>query len=263
MGMDLSNDPDDEIAIDPLPVPSIPIPRVVPALAGRLRGQLTPRRGGLLAVVAVVVLIGALKLSGVIWTPRPPAWVAALGQGVTVTQPEQVAPGQGSPGAVLAGVLVAVSSQHPAASCQYIYAPGVRCTAQFSHTPHNQLPFARSLKIGYVAIDRTRALVGYTGKICSPGNSPECQANANPAAIFSAGDSFTTLWAQATGPTFGGGYSLQPCFKVSGKWYLGAGPPADSSYASRVNAPSRRAITPGSPVEMSPGLPDLGQAPPA
>lgn len=265
--MDNSSDSDDEVAIDPLPMPSIPVPGVVLAITGRVRREWPAVRrwglswrGGLVAAIALAVVIGALKLTGVLWTTPPPAWISALGPGVTVTGPEQVAPGQHSPGAVLAGALAALSSNDPAAACEYLYAPapGGRCAAQFRDTPRNQLPYALSPRIGYVAIDGTRALVGFTGKICSPGNTPKCVTNTDPATIFSGGSTFTTLWMQTTSPTFGNsGYSLQACVESGGKWYLGSGPPSDSSYASRVNAPSRWDAAHRSPSGMSPGSADL------
>jgi hypothetical protein len=249
--MDSSSDPDDEVAIDPLPLPGIPIPPVLPAIMGRARRELLAEsgrgltwQGWLAAAIAAVVLIGTLKLAGAIWTSPPPRWVPALGPGVTVTGPEQVAPGQGSPGAVLAGVLAAVSSKDLAAACVYLDASGTRCKGQYSRVPRNELPYAVSVKVGYVAIDGARALVGFTGRLCFPGNTPECVTNADPAAIFSAGSTFTTLWAQATTPSLGGGYWLQPCFKTGGKWYLGSGPPSDSGYVRRFNAPlSRRDVS--------------------
>jgi len=250
---------DDEVAIDPLPMPSIPVPGVVLAITDRARREWPAVRrwgrswrGGLVAALVVAVVIGALKLTGVLWTTAPPAWVTALGPRVTVIGPKQVAPGQGSPAAVLAGALAALSSGDPAAACTYLYAStlpaGRECAAEFSHTPRSQLPYAVSVKIGYVALDGMQALVGFTGKICSPGNTPECVTNTDPAAIFSERSSFTTLWTQTISPTAGnGGYSLQPCFETNGKWYIGAGPPADSSYVSRVNAPSRWDATRRSP----------------
>jgi hypothetical protein len=236
--MDISNDPDDEIAIDPLPVPGFPLPPFLPAITGRLRHELLAngtwrptRWGWLLGVVAAVVLLGVLKLAGVIWTTRPPAWVPALGPGVTVTGPERVAPGQDSPGAALAGALAAVSSRDPATVCDYLYpvGPARQCVPSYSHASRDQLPWGVSFRIGYVAIDGTRALVGFTGKVCSPGDLPECVTNTSPAAIFSSGSTFTTLWTQATSLTPGDHvYSLQPCAEKGGKWYLGSGPPGDS-----------------------------------
>jgi hypothetical protein len=104
-GMDDSDGLGDEITIDPLPAPNVPIPRALAAIAHRVSRHWLPRSGRrptwrgwvVLAAVAAVV-IGVLKLSGLIWTSAPPKWVAALGPGVTVTGPAPVAPGHGSPG---------------------------------------------------------------------------------------------------------------------------------------------------------------------
>jgi hypothetical protein len=240
--MDNSSGPDDEITIDPLPTPNIPIPRAARAIVSRIsrewpegsRRRLT-RQSWLLAAIAAVVVIGALKLAGVIWTSAPPRWVLALGAGVTVTGPGQVAPGHGSPGAALAGVLAALSSKDPATLCEYAYAyasPVAQCKAQINRTSRNQALYVASIKIGYVAIDGTRALVGLTGKICSPGRMPECVTNVDPSAIFSAGNTFTTLWAHtvnSTSSAFSNAYTLLPCAEVGGKWYFGPYPTVSDS----------------------------------
>jgi hypothetical protein len=234
--VDDSSGPDDEIVIDPLPVPRIPLPRAAAVIAGRIprgwrarNGRRPTWRGWLAAAIAAVVVIGALKLGGVIGASAPPRWVAALGPGVTVTGPEQVAPGHGSPGAALTGAM-ATLSQDPAAACTYAYP---QCTAQVRQGLRNESPWVVSVKIGYVAISGTRALVGFTGKVCPPPaaspvpGAPECMTNANPAAIFSAGRTFATLWTQAISPanvtSTGFPYQLQPCVKVGGEWYVGTG----------------------------------------
>jgi hypothetical protein len=237
--MDLVDGPDDdgdEIAFDPPSLPGDPLFRALPAITARLRrevlveGKQRPtRRGWLLAVLTAVVVVGALKLAGVIWTSVPPPWVAALGPGVKVTGPGPVSPGRGSPGAALAGALAALAGKDPAQACQYLYGPDASCQASFSHEPRNQLPYSVSAKIGYVAIDGTRALAGFTGEICSPSATPRCVGNANPASIFATGMTFPALWAQTLNPTSGGEYSLQPCVEVGGKWYLGSGPDQDAS----------------------------------
>jgi hypothetical protein len=224
--MENPDSPGDEITIDP-----IPVPRAMAAIAGRVRrvrlagaGRRLMWRAWLLAAIAAVAVIGALKLAGVIWTSAPPRWVPALGAGVTVTGPGQVAPGHGSPGAAVAGAMAALAAKDPVALCDYAYVgPVARCAAQLRQTSRNQLPYSVSVKIGYVATDGTRALVGVTGRICSPGSRPECATNTDPAAIFSAGDTFAALWTRTVNPNSSSTYSLLPCVEVGGKWYLAAG----------------------------------------
>jgi hypothetical protein len=236
--MDNPDGPDDEITIDPLPTPNIPILRAVAVIAGRIPREWLPGsgrrltwRGWLLAAIAAAVVIGALKLGGVIWTSAPPKWVTALGTGVTVTGPEQVAPGHGSPGAALTGLMASLSSKDPATFCDYIFVgPAGRCEVQSGLGSRSQLPYGVSFKIGYVAISGTRALVGFTGEICSPRTTPKCLANTNPAAIFSTGNTFAALWTLTVSPNFNdtSPYTLLPCVKVGGKWYVGS----DSASAS-------------------------------
>jgi len=162
----------------------------------------------------------------VIGTSAPPKWVTALGTGVTVTGPGQVAPGHGSPGAALTGLLAAMSSKDPATVCDYISVESAaRCEAQTGQVPRNRLPYGVSFKIGYVAVSGTRALAGFTGKICAPGATPECETNTSPAAIFSAGDTFAALWTQTVAPNSSStsSYTLVPCVEARGKWYVGPG----------------------------------------
>jgi hypothetical protein len=229
--MDHSNGQDDEIAIDPLEIPGIPFLQSLPAIAGRLRrawlveGTWRPtRQGWLLAVIAAVVVLAALKLAGVIWTSGPPAWEPALGARVQVTSPEQVTPGHGSPGAATTGALAALSAKDPTLICDYEYGSIPDCKEESSKVPGRQLPYKVSAKISYVAIDGTRALVGFTGKVCSEGGASQCIMNFDPAAIFSAGKTFEALWTQALNPASNGEYSLLPCVDVGGKWYVGSGP---------------------------------------
>jgi hypothetical protein len=235
--MDDPNGLSDEIAIDPLVAPNMRVPRVVTAISGRIPRGWRPRNrrrltwlASLAAAIAAVAVIGALKLAGVIWMTPPPKWVAALGAGVVVTGPAQVAPGQNSPGAALAGVLASLSSPDPGSSCDFaLVGPVGQCRTQFNKIPRDQLPYTKSIKIGYVAIDGTRALVGYTGTICTPGDTPECKTNTDPAAIFSTGYTFAWLWQQTVGPTFGHPYALLPCVELNGKWYFGTATSASDS----------------------------------
>lgn len=221
----------------------IPVPRVVTVIAGRIRrarpsghGPRLTRPGWFLAALAAVTVAGAVtravELADVARTSAPPAWAAALGLGVTVTGPVQVTPGHGSPGAALTGYLAALSANDPATACTYLgSSPAAACSEPSGQSARNRLPYGVSFKTGYVAVDGTRALVGFTGKICSPGATPlpgatpACIANANPAAIFSARNTFAALWRQATSQDSTGtsAYMLLPCVKSGGKWYVGSG----------------------------------------
>lgn len=72
-------------------------------------------------------------------------------------------------------LMVALSPKGPATFCDYIFlGPAARCRVPSGQGSRNQLPYGVSVKIGYVAISGTRALVGFTGKICPPGATPEC-----------------------------------------------------------------------------------------
>ncbi|MGH3166712.1 MAG: hypothetical protein ACRDN0_12580 [Trebonia sp.] len=228
--MDDPNGPDDEITIDPFP--AVRVPEWLAGGGGRLT-RLT-RRGRFLAaaagVIVVAAVLGTLKLAGVMWTSAPP-WASALGPGVTVTGPGPVASGHGSPGAAFAGFLAALSAKDPTAACDYLYLGlASRCDPEMSRIPRRLLPYGVSVEIGYVAIDGKRALLGFTGKICSPGATPRCLANTDPAAIFSTGKSFAALWTQALSPDGSPSvYTLLPCAEAGGKWYYGAGPAASGS----------------------------------
>jgi hypothetical protein len=231
--VDSLDSPDDEITIDPLPAPHIPIPRAVAVIASRIPRQWPLRNGrrptwqGWVLAATAAAVIGALTLAGVLWASAPPRWAAALGTGVTVTGPRQVAPGHGSPGAALTGLLAALSSKDPATVCDYIFVgPAARCEVPSGPGSRNWLPYRVSVKIGYVAISGTHALAGFTGKICVPRATHGCMANTSPAAIFSAGNTFAALWTQtlhlnSSDPL---SYRLWPCVEAGGKWYVGPGP---------------------------------------
>ena len=78
-------------------------------------------------------------------------------------------------------------------------------------------------RLGYVAIDGNRALVGLTGTNCNPNEKPRCDTNTDPAALFSSHRSFGTLYTEAlagqNSNTTANTYSLAPCIEVGGKWY--------------------------------------------
>jgi hypothetical protein len=153
-----------------------------------------------------------------------PSWAAALGPGTTVTPPQSVAPGHGSPGAAVLGYVRSLSNKDPDGACGYA-APSEQsaCTSSLTQAPKDQLPYFHNEAIAYVVTHGTQALVGITGSLCSPGSTPECVTNTDPAAVFSSGKSFASLWsqAQAASSSSSNSYSLAPCVEVSGKWYLG------------------------------------------
>lgn len=148
-----------------------------------------------------------------------PSWASALGAGVTVVAPRSASPGHGSPGSVVAGLVASLASKHLKNQCAYVppddQAP---CRSQVSQVPASQMPYATNFALGYVVISGDKAVVGMTGKFCTPGKSPECFTNDDPAAIFSTAKSFAALWANAIKPSKI--YSLNPCIEIGGKWYM-------------------------------------------
>jgi hypothetical protein len=131
-----------------------------------------------------------------------------------------VAPGQDSPGAVTAAELSALSTKKAMSFCKYGLPTQVaECVSGLSQMPASQFPFSRNAAIGYVAIQGEKAVVGMTGTFCTPGQKPGCFTNTDPAAVFSTVHSFSGLWknAMSSNPT---SYSLTPCEKVGGKWYI-------------------------------------------
>ena len=149
-----------------------------------------------------------------------PSWAASLGTGVTVVAPQSVSPGHSSPQAVVKGLLTTLNAKQVAAFCGYAL-PSVQaqCKSGMSQTPTSRLPYAKNTTVGYAVIDGNKAAVGMTGTYCTPGQSPECFTNSNPAAIFSTAHSFSSLWKNAisNSTTI---YSLNACEKIGGKWYL-------------------------------------------
>lgn len=148
-----------------------------------------------------------------------PSWASALGAGVTVVVPQSASPGHGSPGSVIAGLAGSLTSKHQVDQCAYVppddQAP---CRSQVSQIPATQQPYDTNFALGYVVISGDKAVVGMTGKFCTPGQSPECFTNDDPAAIFSTAKSFAALWANAIKPSKS--YSLNPCIEIGGKWYI-------------------------------------------
>jgi hypothetical protein len=179
----------------------------------------------------VFVLVAALAGCGDIMPAAiatPPAsatasgaadWQQALGPGVTVTEPAMPAPGFGSPGASVAGQVANVTN---VATCDY-YDPSAQaeCRELYKKVPKADLGSMTGFKLGYVAVDGNEALVGSLGTQCLPFENPKCITNRDPAAIFSTGQSFATLWTESVESENSSvfSYSLTPCLRINGRWY--------------------------------------------
>jgi hypothetical protein len=159
-----------------------------------------------------------------------PAWAAALGPGVTVVAPASPAPGNDSPGAVMAGFVNSLGAHKFTGLCSYVPPSSQsKCRTVFGSASMSQIagqmPTFKSFGVGYVAIDGTKALVGETGKVCDSA-AHRCYSNGDPAAIFSSGKPFSSLWKTAVAETNSSSdsntYSLSPCVEIGGKWYADA-----------------------------------------
>lgn len=157
----------------------------------------------------------------------PPSWAGSLGSGVTVVPPGSPAPGNGSPDGVLTGVVSSIESGNYTGFCRYEQPTlQAQCNAGISQATSqqaaSQLPTFKNVKVGYTAIDGDKALVGLTGTICVPNSKPACFTNNDPAALFSSGKSFATLWNEAVkAPS--NMYALSPVTKINGNWYAYTG----------------------------------------
>jgi hypothetical protein len=149
-----------------------------------------------------------------------PSWAAALGPGVTVVPPGTAAPGHGSPGAVLAGLFLALKDKSATEYCGYAE-PTVQaqCKSALSQTSASQFPSVKNGTPGYVVIDGDKAVAGITGTLC-PAGQTGCIRNTDPAAVFTTLHTFSTLWKNAITPS--STYSLEALTKISGNWYIAA-----------------------------------------
>jgi hypothetical protein len=185
------------------------------AAAGR------PLRAGFGAAFLGCGLVGLLAVTGCS-SSSAPSWASALGPGVTVQAPVKVAPGYGSPAAAIEGVVSAIFPKHYQAECPYLQpSQQAMCRSNASALTSSTGPSLQNAAIGYVATDGDRALVGTTGKFCSPQAKPECYTNNDPAAAFSSNKkSFSALWTEVNNDSQANTYSLAPCIRVNGKWYF-------------------------------------------
>jgi hypothetical protein len=154
-----------------------------------------------------------------------PAWVRALGAGVVVTAPAAAAPGDDSPGAAVQGYFNALIAGKPIQACTYYPPSGqASCRKLMAAVGKGSIPTLRDLALGYVVVDGNKALVGFTGTVCAPDETPACRTNDDPAAIFSDAQPFPHLWAESvaadTSSSGRNSYSLAPCVEVGSNWYV-------------------------------------------
>ena len=179
--------------------------------------------------LAAALLAGAVAVaacgSGGSGGPAPsaaPSWAKALGTGVTVTS-GNASPGDGSPGGSLLGALASAKAGDFAKFCSYIPpSQQAGCNSTLSGVPAASLktamPTYKNLVVTYTAIDGNEALVGVTGTICDPNQTPSCISNSDPAAFFDSGKPFPTLWSESIANS--SSYTPVPMTKVNGKWYV-------------------------------------------
>lgn len=183
--------------------------------------------------VTVVVLVYALGAAGCGGgaAPSGPSWAASLGPNVTVVSPRSADAGSNSPGALVRSYVKAANSGNLTELCQFVEPAGTsacdRAVAGASGSNGAQISHFAP---GYVALEGDRALVGLTGTNCNPTVKPRCSTNRDPAALFSSGRSFGALYTEAMAsqnPKISNNdYSLAPCVRVHGKWYIEV-PPND------------------------------------
>jgi hypothetical protein len=179
-------------------------------------------RNGAGPVLLTCGLAGLLAVTGCGSSSSQPSWASALGSGVTVSGPAQVAAGNGSPAAAIEGLYAAINAKHYTAECAYVEpSQQAACKTGLASMTSADAPYFSNGAVGYVAVDGNQALVSMTGKFCTPGQKPECYTNNDPAAIFSSNKgSFATLWTEENKVSAENVNSLAPCIKIGGKWYL-------------------------------------------
>jgi hypothetical protein len=174
-----------------------------------------------LSAGSVLLACGLLAAAGCSSSSSKPSWASALGSNVQVSGPAQTSAGNGSPGAVVTGLLSAIASKHYADECQYaVPSQQSSCRSSLASQTAGNAPTVQNGAVGYVAINGSQALVGTTGKFCSPSQTPACFTNNDPAAIFAGNTkSFASLWTTENNSS-GSSYALIACTEIGGKWYL-------------------------------------------
>jgi len=156
-----------------------------------------------------------------------PLWATALGGGITIVPPgSHPSPGNGSPGGVAEANTADINAGNLTAACELLEPSAQAACTQATTGQSSSGVSYENFGLGYIAIDGDEALVGTVGTYCNPNSSPTCVTNSDPAAIFSSGQTFATLYnaavAAAANSTPSNDYSLAPCIEIDGAWYLNA-----------------------------------------
>ena len=194
-----------------------------------------PRFGGRPWRQSSMVVVGTILISGFLAAscnsagkaasspPTTPGWAAGLGTGVSLISPgSNPTPGGSTPGGVVKAQLTAFLSGHLSAMCPY-YQPAIqsKCSTALGTRSVSGITY-KNFALGYIAIKGNQALVATLGTDCEPGVQPTCVTNGDPAAGFTSGQSFDTLYTTAiaseASPVHA--YSLLTCVKVGSHWYV-------------------------------------------
>lgn len=181
------------------------------------------RAGAALAACLLAGLLAVTACSGGGSGNNQPPWAKTLGSGVTVVPPGAATAGNDSPDGVMTGVVKAITKGPISDFCTYEQpSQQSQCNSTFSQVTKaevaSQLPSFKNFALGYTVIDGNKALIGTTGTICVPNQTPKCFTNHDPAAILKSGKKFAALWTEsvAAPPNV---YSLSPAIKINGNWY--------------------------------------------
>jgi hypothetical protein len=213
------------VYVPPAPAVQDPEPDSRWAGSGGHRRRNVLIAAGCAAVVAVGAAAGLLG-TGHHARPLPALSAKPLGRGVTVLAPGPTAASTGTPGAVALDMIKAGNSNNEGRVCQDVEpAAQAGCQSAAARIVNSSTVRYSHFALGYTAISGSRALVVVTGKACSSPGGSTCRSNSDPAAALSSGSSFSALFARASrAGASGGPYSLVPCVRVGGHWYVYSAP---------------------------------------
>jgi hypothetical protein len=181
------------------------------ATSGTVRAVTASQAGATAVTVA-----GSIALEG---THRIP-WLFALGTGFSLTAPQTVRPGTGTPADAEAGFYDSFYDGRLTVACDYVV-PAQRgnCAAKLGRSTVGAGSL-RDAAIGWVVTEGSTAIVTMTGLICgNGGTSGGCVAQYNPHWIFHHLYAYDKLWAVVTWEGLNP-LTATPLLRVAGHWYV-------------------------------------------